>query len=141
VADVEHLAIAHQLTHQLTESEYKQLPQFQNLPLYDEGDPLTSTVDLPGKEDPDGTIWVTVHEATDLKTAQVHLQNGKLVQATFLKGESGSAIGAKWILKSLHISGRRNNRSSRLRESALLLFWAVYPVHPGVDALHRWAAQ
>jgi hypothetical protein len=72
-------AIAHQLTHQMTESEYKQLPQFQNLQLYDEGAPLCCTFELPGKEDPDGALWLTVHEATDLKTAQEHLQNSKLV--------------------------------------------------------------
>ena len=63
----------------MTEAEYKKLLEFQNLPLYDEGDPLSSTIDLPGKVDPDGTIWVTVHEATDLNTAQAHLQNSKLV--------------------------------------------------------------
>jgi hypothetical protein len=63
----------------MTESEYKQLPEFQNLPLYYEGDPLCSTIDLPGKQDPDGTIWLTVHQATDLKTAQEHLENSKFV--------------------------------------------------------------
>ena len=63
----------------MTESEYKQLPQFQNLPLYDEGDPLSSSLEEPGKQEPDGTIWLTVHEAIDLKTAKEHLQNPKLV--------------------------------------------------------------
>jgi hypothetical protein len=63
----------------MKESEYKQLSQFQNLPLYNEGDPLSSTIELPGEEDPGGTIWLTVHEATDLKTAEEHSQNSKLV--------------------------------------------------------------
>ena len=34
---------------------------------------------LPAKKGPDGAIWLSVHEATDLKTAQAHLQNSKLV--------------------------------------------------------------
>jgi hypothetical protein len=63
----------------MTESEYKQLPQFRNLPLYDEGDPLASTLELPGKGDTDGTIWLAMHEATDLKAAQEHLKDSKLV--------------------------------------------------------------
>ena len=63
----------------MTESEYKQLTQFMTLPVYNEGDPLSSTIDQAGKEEPDGTIWLTVHEAIDLKTAQEHLQNRKLV--------------------------------------------------------------
>ena len=63
----------------MTESEYKQLSQFQNLPVYNEGDPLSSTIEISAEEDPDGTIWLTVHEASDLRTAEEHLQNSKLV--------------------------------------------------------------
>jgi hypothetical protein len=63
----------------MTESEYKQLPQFQNLPIYDEDDPQSDSLDLPETEDPGGAIWRTVCEAADLKTARDNLQNSKLV--------------------------------------------------------------
>jgi hypothetical protein len=72
------LAIAHQLAQQMTESEYKQLPQFQNLPVYGENDPQSNGFDLPEKEDPGGVMWLKVHEAADLNDAQDLLQNSKL---------------------------------------------------------------
>jgi len=62
----------------MTESEYKQLPQFRNLPIYDEKDPLSDSFDLPEK-DHGGANWLTVCEANDLKTAQDFLQNTKLI--------------------------------------------------------------
>jgi hypothetical protein len=62
----------------MTESEYKQLPRFQNLPLYNENDPLSDTFDEPEK-DPGGATWLRVFEATDLKTAQDFLENSNLV--------------------------------------------------------------
>lgn len=63
----------------MTEAQYKQLPQFQNLPIYNEDDPLSNTFDLPEQEDPGGAIWRRVYEAADLKNAQDFLQNSRLV--------------------------------------------------------------
>jgi len=63
----------------MTDTEYKQLAEFQNLPLYDEDHPFCNTVDHPDKEDRDGTIWLAVHEATDLKTAREYLERARLI--------------------------------------------------------------
>lgn len=63
----------------MTELEYNELAEFKNLPLYDEDHALCSTVDLPEKEGLDGTIWLAVHEAPDLKTAQEFLVKKNLV--------------------------------------------------------------
>ena len=64
----------------MTESEYKQLAEFQGLPVYDDKDPSCGTVDDPGKEDPEETTWfATVREAQDLKTAREYLQQASLV--------------------------------------------------------------
>jgi hypothetical protein len=63
----------------MTDSEYKQLAEFQGLPLYDDDHPLCSTVDLPEKEALDGTIWLAVHEATDLNTAREYLKREELI--------------------------------------------------------------
>jgi hypothetical protein len=63
----------------MTESEYKHLSQFQNLPLYDENDPRSDTFDEPEKEDPGRATWLRVHEATTLKSAQDDLADSRLV--------------------------------------------------------------
>ncbi len=67
-----------QITH-MTESEYAQLTEFKNLPLYDDDDPRCSGVDDPNEEDPNRTIWLAVvHEAEDLKTALANLRKDNL---------------------------------------------------------------
>ncbi len=64
----------------MTKSEYKQLTEFQGLPVYDEDDPSCGTVDDPNKEDPERTTWLaTVYEAEDLETARGYLQQARLV--------------------------------------------------------------
>ena len=61
----------------MTESEYKQLAEFQDLPVYDAGDPLCDTVADPDKEDPERTTWLaTLYQAEDLETAREFLQQG-----------------------------------------------------------------
>lgn len=62
----------------MTESEYKELSEFKDLPVYDEDHLLCSTVDNPEKEGLDGTIWIAVHEATTLKEAQDDLKKHNL---------------------------------------------------------------
>ncbi len=63
----------------MTESEYKQLKDFEHLPLYDDDSPFCSSVDQPKKEERDGTLWIAVHEATELAAAQEHLKKPNLV--------------------------------------------------------------
>jgi hypothetical protein len=71
--------ITQQSTETMTESEYKELSEFQHLPLYDDDDPRCPSVDRPDQQDPESAIWLTaLSEATDLKTARDYLQNGKL---------------------------------------------------------------
>lgn len=63
----------------MTESQYRQLTEFRNLPLYDEDSPFCSAVDHPEKEDREGTIWTAVHEVKNLKTARAHLKKENYV--------------------------------------------------------------